>query len=270
MPLDTNHIWQEHCGYYPSLPGVTNVFQVKVIKDSVINGKIYKYMKVYGSTCSTFPNTYAFLRQDTILKRIIIFRNNQDNILYNFNKNVGDTAKLFCLVSGVLTYTCGHKDSVLLSDGFYHKRFNFNGNIPGDIIEGVGSTRGLIWPYCITFDSNMSLQCLAQITPSQTIYSSGGIGTNCPMITGINNSLSDYKIFISIFPNPTSDNLNIKTTTTVPNSIEIKNVLGQTIFFTNNILQDITTVNVKDFSQGIYFITVDLGDKNVTGHFIKN
>lgn len=268
LPLDTNHYWREDCGYYPGFYTVTGTFNQKVIKDSIVNGITYQYLNSYNLQCN--PSISPLIRQDTILKRVIILFNNQEKILYNFNKNVGDTANLFCFITGVSTYTLSYKDSVLINDGFYHKRFNFSGgSVPGDIIEGVGSQRSLFLPYCIGVETMTMLQCLGQITPSMTIYSAGGVGTNCPIITDIH-LVTDNKKSISIFPNPANDIINISSGNDVPKSIEITNIIGQTILSLNKINDLNTTVNLSDFSQGLYFVKVNFTDKNVSGHFIKN
>ncbi|MBK9285677.1 MAG: T9SS type A sorting domain-containing protein [Sphingobacteriaceae bacterium] len=271
IPLDTNHVWQEsYFAWLQPQPSVTCTYDIRIIKDSIVNSQTFKFVKSVNGFCSPNGNAYyetALLRQDTVRKIVTRIINNQEKILYNFNKNVGDTAMLPTLYGPMSTFTLQTKDSILLSDGFYHKRFTFN-SYP-TIIEGVGSTSGLLI-FGMPFEIMRSIKCLTKINPSlSTIYSSGGIGTSCLILTNISFD-TEHKKNISIFPNPTSDNLNIKTESIIPKSIEIKNVLGQTIFFTNNVLQDITTINIKDFSQGVYFITVDLADKNITGHFIKN
>ncbi len=267
MPLDTNHFWQESCGYYPGNGSATGTFQQKVIKDSVVGGKTYKFINSYNLQCS--PGWSFLVRQDTILKRVIILYNNQEKILYNFNKNVGDTANLLCLLSGVSTYTLTYKDSILLNDGFYHKRFNFGGNGPGNIIEGVGSKKSLFLPYCMGFDTSTMLECLSRITPSLTIYSSGGAGMGCPLITDIKINDENQKVLV-IYPNPSNDVINISARNILPNSIEISNIVGHTILYTNKINSLNTTINLKDFQPGLYLVKVSFADKNISGRFIKN
>jgi hypothetical protein len=102
------------------------------------------------------------LRQDTVLKRIIQLDNTQEKILYNFSKNIGDTALLtsFGFGASSLTYTLLSKDSVLINDGFYHKRYKFYPN-PNDyvtVIEGIGSTAGLFSPW-VPFEEGYLLKC---------------------------------------------------------------------------------------------------------------
>ena len=266
MPLDTNHYWQEHCSYSPSMgQSQSNTYKLKVKKDSIINGKTYQFLYAYDLSCAGLYDA-IFLRQDTLLKRVIILLGNQERILYNFDKNVGDTATLYCEFGGGTTYTLASKDSVLINDGFYHKRFSFGGI---KVIEGVGSQNGLLFPYCIGIDSYTNLECLAQISPSLTIYSSGGIGTSCPVIANFNLN-SDNKNILSIFPNPSSDAIHISAKNIIPKSIEITNIIGETVLSINKISEINVTVNLNNFVQGVYFVKVFFADKNVSRIFIKN
>jgi hypothetical protein len=272
MPLDTSHYWQQsYSAWLQPSPSVTCLYQLKVKKDSIVNGVTYQYIKSLNTYCNPVSNYSwtAILRQDSIKKIVVMLMNNQEKILYNFNKNAGDTALLFNGNSNsMVTYTVQTKDSLLLSDGFYHKRFVFI-NAGVTVIEGVGSNWGLITPWS-PFEIANQIKCLIQKNPSfATIYSDGGIGTNCQLLTNIEEE-NDLKSNLSIFPNPTLDFLNIKTESLIPKYIEIKNILGQIILYLNNCNQDITTINIKDFTQGIYFIRVNVADKSISGHFIKN
>lgn len=269
LPLDTNHYWQQslYRNVQPQPPTYCD-YQLKVKKDSIRNGTTYKYIRSLNSFCN--PNYLyaesALIREDTIQKLVLILVSNQEKIMYNFNKNVGDTAKIYSPLWGTMTTTLQTKDSILISDGFYHKRFNFSGLT---IIEGVGCINGLLSPDP-PFEINRQLLCIAQVYPTlTTIYNSGGVGQLCPIITNVPIE-TDMRKYISIFPNPTSDVLNIKTESVIPKYIQIKNILGQTIISINTITQDLSTINIKDLSQGVYFINVNLADKNISGHFIKN
>jgi len=267
MPLDTNHHWQQFYGYNVWPYSWSCYLKLKVCKDTIINGKTYSYIKNITNGCN--PNTggsSGLLRQDTLLKRVIILQGNQENILYNFNKNVGDTA----LLSGTI-YTLQSKDSILINDSLYHKRFQFqtNGLWAVTVIEGVGSTAGLLTPIPLS-EIGYLLECFVRIHPSsKTIYSIGGLGTNCPIDLSIPLNIENKKK-LSIFPNPSADIININTLDIIPQSIEIKNTIGQTILFLNNIDKEISKINISDFTGGVYFIKVNFGYENIIGFFIKN
>lgn len=187
MPLDTNHYWNE---VYSYIQGSTNCncnYQYEAVKDTVILGIIYKKVLrtniICVSPCSPYNPYKAFLRQDTVLRKVIILDNTfQEKILFNFKKNVGDTALLYDVVtSSSATYTVGTKDSLLLSDGLYHRRFIYNGGCcGGTVIEGVGGYYSLLSPYIIGFGLGTNLVCLGKTYPTNgTIYHMSGNTFSC-------------------------------------------------------------------------------------------
>ena len=76
---------------------------------------------------------------------------------------------------------------------------------------------------------------------------------------------------LTIFPNPVTDKLTIKTSdSNLPDSYKIYNTLGQVVkqqFITNN--SDLT-INTSNFSDGIYFIKIFKESYSTTLQFIKN
>lgn len=77
----------------------------------------------------------------------------------------------------------------------------------------------------------------------------------------------DLKSF-SIYPNPTSDVLNINTNETV-NSLVIYNQLGKQVITLQGKQVLNNTVNVSNLNQGIYFITIVANNKKQTLKFFK-
>ena len=278
MPLDTNRAWKQSwfATYtYPVNASYNSVYQLKVKNDTIINGITYNVLKrttisYYSSNGGYYSPgpVIQFLRQDTILKRVIILSGSQEKIIYNFNKIVGDTANLF-FYGSVSTYTLQHKDSVLLNDGLYHKRYNFLSNSAGGVIEGVGSSYGLLTPYGLGYGTGDNLDCMAKINPSiQTIYSQGGNNSSCAIVTNIKDA-EFYKNLISLYPNPSDKVVNIKTDGVVPKSIEIIDLLGVKIFFKDSFTKENNMIDVNSFPQGIYFIKVNIANTSVVSRFIK-
>jgi hypothetical protein len=274
LPLDTKHFWQQQVSInmFPQ-PYTTCNYRLKVLKDSIVNGKKFKHIIESNAGCNPGYPPYLLtvnklIREDTVLKIVTVLDNGQEKIIYNFNKNVGDTVTLFGLNQVVATTTVLVKDSILCSDGFYHKRFMFaNSSITH--IEGIGSTDGLI-PSLAAFEFNQQLNCLAALEPTfSTIYSIGGLGTYCSLTVGLQNQ-TNLKNSIAVFPNPSTNVLNIRIENEIPESIELKNILGQTVFVTNAIKGNLTTINTNDLPQGMYFININLAGQNITERFIKN
>jgi hypothetical protein len=97
LPLDTDHVWQQSYFFLaPPTPSVYCDYLLKVKKDSLINGKTYKYLTLTYRSCN---NGYLYfesglIRQDTLLRTVTIYQNNKEYFLYDFSTNVGDTATL--------------------------------------------------------------------------------------------------------------------------------------------------------------------------------
>ncbi len=260
LPLDTNHYWNEYCQSIPITGGPIS-YKLRVKMDSVVNGIQYKLLYADGSSC--LQNFYPILlRQDTILKRVIILVNNQEKILYNFDKNVGDTAQLFC-VSGVITATLTYKDSVLLNDGIFHKRYNFGGAGPGKIIEGVGSNTGLLFPVCNTFNTSRSLICLVKNSAATTIYSNSQSSLSCSIPTEVNSYDIQSGPFY-IFPNPSADKLTISTDNWFPETIEFINCIGESVLLIRDWKENGGVLDISSLPSGIYIVRckADLQVKN--------
>ncbi len=73
---------------------------------------------------------------------------------------------------------------------------------------------------------------------------------------------------ISIYPNPTSDQLMIKSNLII-NEVKIMGVTGKTVKEIQ-LNPNINAIGVSDLSKGIYFIRLSDGKKSVTTKFIKN
>jgi len=75
---------------------------------------------------------------------------------------------------------------------------------------------------------------------------------------------------LTIFPNPVSDKLTIKTTNNdLPDSYKIYNVLGQVIKEDFISSQSDLEINTSNYSNGLYFIKITKGNNSATLRFIK-
>jgi hypothetical protein len=76
---------------------------------------------------------------------------------------------------------------------------------------------------------------------------------------------SENKFYI--YPNPTSNVLNISNT----NNIEIKNIFVSDINgrVVKNEIGSLTQINVSDLNSGVYFVTIEAAEGKTTQKFIK-
>jgi len=100
----------------------------------------------------------GFIRNDSLSNRTFIIPNGtwEEFLLYDFSSNVGDVLTRWTIKQGTEQVTVRSIDSALVS-GNYHKRINFLGG--HSIIEGVGSTSGLLSPIESGFERNFNLEC---------------------------------------------------------------------------------------------------------------
>jgi len=90
---------------------------------------------------------------------------------------------------------------------------------------------------------------------------------SCPTTLGINDSVFDNSNF-KVFPNPTSDFLNVQSPTNSNiSNIKISNVLGKVVLEVSTVSN---SINVQQLSKGIYIIEVSIENKNYQQKFIKN
>jgi len=213
-------------------------------------------------------NPIGSFRNDTLNKKVFYLPIDSTNevLLYDFNLSVGDTIHgymedLARLHFGPSYYAqIDSVDSVLINTN-YRKRWHVKHysqviNIdPGEIIEGIGHTNGLLEGFFSGFDSNGSLVC----------YSENGLPLygSSPCETVSVKELSLDKRF-SVSPNPTNNILFINTDIDY-NTINIYSLSGKLVKTQSASLQ----ISVLDLPKGMYFIQLIGNKNNVVQKFIK-
>jgi hypothetical protein len=83
---------------------------------------------------------------------------------------------------------------------------------------------------------------------------------------GLKENSFDYSV--SIFPNPIEDKFNVNFNSTLPNKMNITNLLGQKYLEINNIEQK-NEVDISVLSKGIYFLNVQFENQQKTFKIVK-
>ena len=110
-------------------------------------------------------------------------------------------------------------------------------------------------------------------TPSYILFSHGG--DNYGGGVAVFNDLGGVQDFspnnrnVAIYPNPSNNIWNFKTNSTEMTSIAITEITGKVVF-TKAISVNEYSVNASDFSNGMYFATVTIGQKSETFKLVKN
>ncbi len=224
---------------------------VKTIFPNYGPGPNYGMCDFTGSGSSNWDYVGA-IREDTILRRVYFLPMDSihERLLYDFSLNVGDTLKSY------LNTYCQHPtvteiDSILIN-GDYRKRWTFNDGgclWNGQIIEGIGSTMGLLIPF-VNFEWGGYLTCFSE--ENVNIYSQDNTTCPLPLITGINNSKKQYSN-LTISPNPAKNSITISQTEPMFNKYEIYSMNGKLVTESkiNGILQK---VDLTGYTEGMYIV----------------
>lgn len=274
---DSNAIWNvEADAYYggqcPPPPSTNPVlvdytFSEFLQGDTTINNYIYHkiYMSGYVhehcqfgnfvNNWNYFNNVYeGAYRQDTLLKKIFFYYSNTEWLLYDFNLNVGDTLFGYQRCGEVVSSI----DSVLIGNN-YRKRFNLSNTFtPHSIIEGIGSTAGLLGQHC-SFEYFSYLTCFVQ--NGQTLYPD--TITNCQLITQVKEV--KFTAPFSISPNPFSTHATLQTDKLFTNAtLTIYNSFGQQVKQLKNISGNTITLHRDNLPGGLYFLRMTQEDQTFT------
>ncbi len=284
---DSNAIWREDRDQNDG----SFMFRWNVEKfingDTVISGisyhKIYEsgYYAQYGLPAQNlidsyyYYNTYFGVIRQGANKKVYTYNtfSNQDELLYDFNLQVGDT------IPFAVNHPTGFGDTLTISridsifDGTnYRKHFFITAHQSGftdsnytSIIEGIGSTYGLFYIIDPPFEYTGTLKCFIQ--NDSTKYTDGSLNA-CDLITNVNEH-SQQGFSINIFPNPFNYSTTIKVSDEFFNAeLNIFNAIGEVV--NHQTIKGKTLIIYRnDFDEGIYFYQITSNKGKVrTGKFM--
>jgi hypothetical protein len=193
--------------------------------DTVLNGLSYIKIKSYGwygssgiNGCEPWaywtyhgtPSYVGGLRNDTAQRKVYFLRSSDttESLLYDFSLSIGDT-----LHPGFNNLNAGDVvvdsfDSVFVGNNYRRIMYvnSYGGGSISGIIEGIGSQSGLVEDLFMGFGFGSHLNCYAE--SNQTMYSLNPNLTLCQFALGGEENL--FVDFPVVFPNPFSDQLNIR------------------------------------------------------------
>lgn len=124
-----------------------------------------------------------------------------EHVLYDWNLAVGDT---------IYPYSSQNQPTVILwmdtinINGTDRRRWQTDGGNDSYWIEGIGSTKGLFFPWCDWFEEDLNLLCYED---AEIQYSNINV-TNCYIIAEVQNPVLES--IVSIGPNPAAESLRIR------------------------------------------------------------
>jgi hypothetical protein len=207
------------------------------------------------TTYDTWVNRYhGAIREDLNARKVYIFTN-QEYLLYDFDLNVGDTLPNTYLqdVNGPNPSDyVSSIDSVLVGPN-YHKRLWLTKDTAPPLweyialIEGVGTSMGLLSPLIVPFETIYRLECYSLFSVPHYTTS---MNCNCPFTTKIEDTVSTSEV--NIFPNPGSGIFSIEATAFIQ-EIQIRDLLGNILL--KRKLNSLTEeIDISGFSKGVYLL----------------
>lgn len=224
-----------------------------------------KYIELYQGEKNRDVEIVGALREDTILKRIYFHDFYKEIKLYDFSLEVNDTIN-YNTNHGNYHKTVDSIDSIQVS-GQYRKRMFLHNDGPelSDIwIEGIGSVYryGLLYPvqpYIVMDATNPYFGCFKDKNTMYFEESNCNLKDCCPCDSWLVNiqEISNINTNINIYPNPADEYLTVEFTNDItPDTfIEIYSSKGMIIKKVKAI-NKINTLNIRDISQGVYFLKV--------------
>lgn len=241
-------------------------YQYFIQGDTIISGMTYhKVLKTgtfYQSSAASYGYNYVNqytggIREDNS-KHIYFYPPlaTSEGLLYDFNLNLGDTLGYWMNNDSPDNWVSS-VDSVLIG-AQYHKRYFISGDTTSSIgrnyvalIEGVGSTFGLLGRLIPVFESESHLVCFSRDGIMQ--YNDGTTTTCNPVI--INVSENKREIDIKIFPNPTRGEFYITSKTNEKRHIKMFNILGEQVYSIET-QQEQKLINISQLPKGFYTVQI--------------
>lgn len=233
--------------------------------DTIINSVTYHKLYKSGSMheycyAGNYINNWVYyddyagaFREDTALRHVYLMQQwfSTECLMYDFSAGVGDTIN-FCDGCAVVTSI----DSVLVG-GNYRKQFNLS-TAPYVVIEGIGSTAGLLEPFC-PFEYSGTLTCFLQ--DEQPLYPD--TISSCNLITAVNN-LQTHAQILTIAPNPFSTQTMVYAQVPMHDaSLSVVNCVGETVFQVKNLNGLMFSFDRSSLPQGLYFFQMVQNDNVV-------
>ena len=267
---------------------------------------LYSYLSFENYSGTVIINSHEYLglgssliREDTIANKVFIRYYNTststldtvDEVLYDYNLSVGDTIKHY--VSDYFSTSWVTSIDSTLINGIWYKVWHFSGNLvtPGyfiggfayNVIEGIGCTNGLTYPYnpAPPFEASDQLVCFQNMGDSPPLsnpVTSWGVAiivyfddsASCAMHPLDISKLNNKNKITSIFPNPIDRTSKIVLPDKGSGTLAVFNDLGQMIFCSTFEHKAELLIGDKINVPGIYFyrITDNEGARQYSGKFV--
>lgn len=232
------------------------IFEIE--DDSVVNEIVYKKI-VADPFCNWFASEITLLREDIQEKRVyILLPNLTEQILYDFNLNIGDDVTIaeneygsFDLTLDSITDNITNYPDIIIPDN--SKVFYLNWASNSVIwIEGIGSISGPLKPISGSGDD---LMCHFN-SLGEHDYNDPGLQISFCQ-GDVSNDIKEVKLKeVTIYPNPAKESIIISRKNTKKTQCDIYNISGLLIK-SYSIESKETNLLINDLVSGLYLVRVD-------------
>jgi Secretion system C-terminal sorting domain len=250
---------------------------LKVVGDTIVNGKTYRNLYLYANNYLNTPQRITYthfgmldLRNDSVF---LISRQNNLRFLYSFKQRIGDTIFIqnsttqqqYVVADSVKTENIlGRNRRVVYftkhcqrTTAFFKERRAIR------LVENVGLVEDIMdW-------GSFGCGILETRYYTATCYQSGSAkypsnAQNCEPISAVNEAIANK---ITVSPNPATSDLQFNYPSELQlNKVELLNYLGQTISVSAS--SDKQKVNVSNVPNGIYFLRLSFDNQQVVKEII--
>ena len=238
--------------------------------DTMINTTSYKQIDFCTAQNS---NYHGALRYNSGQVYFVPRDSLNEFLLYDFTLNIGESVDvIFQNSSGnnpsysMATTVINNIDTITVN-GTPRRRLYTEGY---EWIEGIGCVSGLFMEPWINV-SNYFRELLCMSKSDTTHYNGGPLITGTPGVCELTLNtieLDQNNNYISIYPNPTSDRINVQTEKEIQ-KIEAYNLMGKLVF-KQTVNSNHTHFNVSHLSKGIYIIHIGFEEGIVTKKVVLN
>lgn len=261
---DSNAVWGVSEVWGDQTCQISDDYDLYISSDDTIIG-VFNYSKLkksgfYSVSCD--PNSsygynsgvIGYIRQDTTQKKIYFLSLTEEILLYDFNLNIGDTLTFLHQLGEVIIVT--QIDSILIENNF-RKKFILNGMIdpycpfsPNFLIEGIGSSTGLLNNITCFFEGGTMLNCFGQ--NNQTLYP---LSSECGAYV-LSNYEKEEKPILKIFPSPASSQITVEQSAVGSRqlTVEVYDALGRLVALSE--VEGQQTTIPLNLSKGVYLLRV--------------
>jgi len=256
----SNNSWAQYESIFGNVSTSWNVFleiidavetdSLYIVGDTTINAIEYNIVK------SQFNGHSNFIRESIDNNKVYLYSPVKDVefLVLDLTLEEADTFRIGTDLTEILIV-----DSVYTIDSRKHIRFNYEIEfVPGiekfEFIEGVGTNFGLFYQGIDPYYIGKYHYLLCAYKNAELFYSNKSFNGECNISIGAGIGLSPRKNNIKIYPNPTSEKINIE--------VKDLRLINHTLFLYNSygrqirsiiLINSLCEIDVSNFPAGLYY-----------------